>query len=101
MAKSIKPKHFCFRGLTYRIHWRRPRHQPKTCGGTCDHPKKRNPAMEILPSLRGENRLRVMLDESIHACHWDLDNDSVAETSACISAFLWQCGLRFDDEKLK
>lgn len=92
-----KPKTHCFRGLDYKILWRKPRNQPSTCGGTCNGPSKRT--IEIHPDLKGKEKLRILIDESIHACLWDIDNDSVGETSSSISEFLWECGVRVIDEE--
>jgi hypothetical protein len=41
----------------------------------------------------------VIIDESIHACLWELDNDIVGEISTNIAHLLWECGLRFDEEE--
>jgi len=90
------PQAQVFRGTAYSIHWRKPR--IKAAGGTCDSPNKKNPAIEIWPGLNDKNLVRVLIDEAIHACMWDIDNDAVAQTSAAISDFLWNCGLRFTDE---
>ncbi len=97
MAKRItKPTAAVFRGVKYRILWRNPVGFPvKTAGGACESPLKKNCAIEISPTLKGRNKLRVLLDESTHACLWDLDNESVAECSTSQAEWLWNCGLRF------
>ena len=94
-----RPDSHSFRGVKYRVRWRKPKGYPSSTGGTCDHPGKKNAEIEIHPSERGKNKLRILIDESIHACVWDLDNESVGEISVSISEFLWRCGLRFCDEK--
>ena len=97
---SLRPSKYVFRGCTYQIKWRKPRRQAKTCGGTCQQPWTKNCTIEIHPALRNRNLLRVLIDESIHACHWDLDNDCVAQTSHAIAGFLWECGVRFPQDAL-
>jgi hypothetical protein len=105
MAKHIikmhRPATHNFRRVKYQIKWRRPKGQPKTCGGTCDPPNARIPTIEIDPKLSEFNTLRVMIDESIHACLWDIDNDSVDEASTSIAYWLWKCGVRFTERKDK
>jgi hypothetical protein len=39
--------------------------------------------------------LRVLLDESLHACSSELDNDTVHIYATDISNFLWKCGFRY------
>ena len=90
-----RPATHNFRGVEYRIAWRKPR--IRAAGGTCDPPNKKNCTIEVWPELDGLNLLRVLIDEGIHACHWDLDNEAVDQTSTCIANFLWRCGYRSTD----
>lgn len=39
--------------------------------------------------------LRVLIDESIHACNSEIDNDTVDIYATDISNFLWECGFRY------
>jgi hypothetical protein len=91
------PESHLFRGVEYLVLWRHPRGFPRNVGGACSSPKADRLTIEISPKLYGKQKLRVMIDESIHACLWDLDNDSVAQMSTCISEFLWKSGLRFSE----
>jgi len=100
-SRNSRPKLCSFRGIQYRILWRAPKGQKRTVGGTCQAPWVKNCAIEVHPKLKGQNRLRCLIDEAIHACHWDLDNDCVGETSLSIAGFLWDCGLRFNEQKEK
>ncbi len=96
MKRITKPYKAIFRGVKYHILWRDPVGFPKaTAGGACESPLKKHPIIEISPSLRGRNKLRVLIDEGTHACLWDLDNESVAECSTSMAEWLWDCGLRF------
>ncbi len=93
-----KPTNHQFRGVTYRIKWRRPKGYPENVWGACDPPTKKNPMIEISPMAEGPVKLCVLVDEAIHACLFDLDNDSVDECSEAIGHFLWKCGLRFMED---
>lgn len=94
----VKPAKHVFRKVEYRIKWRRPRMRKKNVGGSCSAPTSKRPTIEIHPKLCGLNKLRVLVDESIHACFWDIDNESVAEASNSIAVFLWNCGARIIEE---
>lgn len=99
--KSYQPRSHYFRRLKFRILWRRPHVRDKNGNralGTCDPPEVRKRAIEIDPKLTGLDKLQVVIDESLHACVWDIDNDSVEECALAIAAFLWRCGLRWEQE---
>jgi hypothetical protein len=93
LTTNSHPKSHLFMGRKYRILHRAPKN--KAWSGSCDDPKAKNRAIEIDPKLSGIERLRIMIDESIHATFWDLDNDSVAGAAFDIARFLWRSGLRF------
>lgn len=93
----MKAKSHVFMGRRYRILRRDPK--DKRLSGTCDSPDSKNRAIELSPKLFGEDRIRIIIDETLHATFWDLDNDSVGRASIDIARFLWREGLRFDDEK--
>lgn len=80
-----RPHAHTFRGRRYRIKWRKPKDRKH--GGYCENPKGKNPEITIHPELDDENLLRVVIDEGIHACFYDLDNESVGEASTDIAAF--------------
>lgn len=84
-----------FRGVIYEVKWRHPRGYPASVGGSCSNPRARRPTIELSPRLKDFNKLRVMLDESIHACFFDLGNEEVDGASTSIARFLWENGLRF------
>ena len=90
----MKPSSHTFRGLNYRILWRHPKGYGSNVYGSCQHPGVKRPTIEIDPRAKGFSKLNVILDESIHAVLWDLDNDSVAEMSHAIASLLWKCGYR-------
>lgn len=39
--------------------------------------------------------MRVIIDESLHACDSNLDNDTVDIYATDIANFLWKCGFRY------
>ncbi len=93
-----KPFDHSFRGVKYRVLFRQPKGYTAKIGGACSSPASPNPTIEVSPKARGANKLRILVDESIHAVLWDLDNDSVGQCSDAIAEFLWKCGLRFMEE---
>ena len=94
--KPSRPSHHVFRGKRYCIRWRPP-NDPKNIG-ECENPVYKKPVMIIHPALTGLERLITILDEGMHACQYDLDNDVVGVISYDLGTLLWECGLRFRDE---
>jgi hypothetical protein len=74
------------------ILWEAPAPEEKA-DGLCDPPGPER-TIQIKPTLRQRRMLETLIDEGIHACMWDLDNDAVDECSASIAEFLWRCGYR-------
>lgn len=100
VKKQKRPKSHTFRGARYKIVWHKPasaKSDPPTHErwGTCSNPKSKGKRIVVWPKLKGLCLLTTLLDESIHACAWDLDNGSVDEISSDIARFLWRNGLRF------
>ncbi len=87
MARRIRQARF--RGRKYAIKWRKMKDL-----GLCDAPDTKGKAIYLNTSLRGKELLRVAIDEAIHACFWDLDNDMVGEASYAMSEFLHALGFR-------
>jgi len=46
------------------------------------------------PSLTGERELEVLIHEMLHACHWDLDEEAITETSEDLARVLFRLGYR-------
>lgn len=95
-----KIKSHVFRGKRYRIVWRpvskAEKKQMKTDAlGYCEGPPSAtNKCITINPSISEFDLLRAAIDEGLHACLWDLDNEAVDEMSESISRFLWRMGFR-------
>ena len=75
-----------FRGRRYRIKFHN-RFDPDAMG-LCEHPNSLNKTIHIRPNLSDQDYLETVLDEAIHACLWELDNDIVDQMSTDIARFL-------------
>lgn len=80
-----------FRLGRYRLKWVNPGNGND---GLCDAPTTRGKTINVNPGLTGKRLLEVLLDESLHAGCWELDNDAVAEMADTMADFLWRCGYR-------
>jgi len=102
-----KIKSHVFRGRRYTLAWRpvtkAEKKQMKVDAiGSCDGPPSaKGKSITIDPSLSELELLRAVIDESIHACMWDLDNVAVDEMSSSISRFLWRLGFRDSSSNIK
>jgi hypothetical protein len=91
MSKKIKQA--IFRGKKYRIRW------SKRDGlVSCEHPATKDKTITMNPDLSGNELIRVAVDEAIHACFWELDNDVVGEASSSIAKFLCDLGVRHTND---
>jgi hypothetical protein len=91
MARRIKYANF--RGRRYIVRWRKMKGL-----GLCDPPDLPKKKITLNSNLKGKELLRVAVDEAIHACFWDLDNDMVGEASYAISDFLDRIGFKCIEE---
>jgi hypothetical protein len=66
--------------------------------GQCDDPTTQGKSIVIDPNQSGENLLATLLDESIHACMFDIDNEVVDVISDDIARFLWRAGYRLVED---
>lgn len=80
-----------FRGRRYQIRWKK---LPGEVAGFCHGPNVQGKQIVLDPRVRGKDELRVLIDESLHATCWDLDNESVAEISRDIASLLWRLNYR-------
>jgi hypothetical protein len=95
-----KIKSHTFRGKRYKIKWK---YIPKKeeAIGFCTSPDVKDKHIIIDPKNANLELLRAAIDEGIHACLWDLDNDAVSEMSESISRFIWRLGFRDVTENRK
>lgn len=80
-----------FRGKTYRIE---VRHLDDTEHGHCEEPGAKGKSIRIDPDQDGRRLMQTLVDESLHACNFDLCNVAVDEMAESISKLLWRCGYR-------
>jgi len=62
--------------------------------GDCDPPWQPNKTIRLLTSLSERRLLETALDEGLHACDWDIDNDMVDEIAHSLAGFLLKLGFR-------
>lgn len=88
-----------FMGQWFRFIWRRPKMaRSERSPGYRIIAATQNTAkvkmIEVDPALSERDLLRALLDEGIHACFWDLDNERVEQASKSIAYLLWRVGYR-------
>ena len=99
-----KIKSHIFRKKRYKIVWRRISSAEKKkmkvdAIASCDSPGTKGKQITIDPTISGRDLLRSAMDEGIHACVWDFDNQAVDEMAESISRFLWRIGYRISDKQ--
>jgi hypothetical protein len=66
--------------------------------GDCEPPDKRGKEIRISSSLRGEQRLEVLVHELLHAASWHIDESFVEQFARDAARTLWRVGYRNADE---
>jgi hypothetical protein len=66
--------------------------------GDCEPPDKRGKEIRISSSLRGEQRLEVLVHELLHAAGWHIDESFVEQFARDAARTLWRVGYRNADE---
>jgi hypothetical protein len=56
-----------------------------------------NRTITVRPSLTGERELEVFVHEMLHACHWDLSEETITETAQDLARVLFRLGYRKED----
>ena len=95
-----------FRGRRYEVIWRKPRPNGicENCGqptchdsdGECDPPDNKFKRLKIGPRLPEPELLETAIHEVLHACVWDLSEQSIDETSRDLAKFLRRIGFRLE-----
>ena len=62
--------------------------------GFCEHPSEKAKKIVIDKNLTDEAELEVLVHEMIHACFFDLSEDSVNQSAADVARALWRLGYR-------
>ena len=77
-----------FLGRIYRIRFH---HRiPPDALGMCEHPSSKNKTIHIRPNLDVKQLVETVVDESLHACFWSLDNEEVDEAATDIVRLLFR-----------
>lgn len=71
--------------------------------GECQAPGTADKQIRILSTLRGKQRLTILIHELLHASNWHLDEQFVTQAAEDIAGVLWrlgyrQCGYKADEE---
>ena len=66
--------------------------------GDCDPPDQRNKEIRVSTSLRGEERLEVLIHELVHAAGWHIDETFVEQFASDAARVLWRLGYRDSEE---
>jgi hypothetical protein len=73
-------------------YWRIEREKlPRKLDGLCNADERK---ITVQPSLSGERELDVLIHEMLHACHWDLAEESITETASDLARVLFRLGYR-------
>jgi len=92
-----------FRGKKYKVIWRKPPDDffDYDADGSCDDRNATQKEMWINPDVDQKEFLKICIDESFHACLFEVDNEIVDEISESMGEFLWRIGFRLEHEQDK
>ena len=62
--------------------------------GDCDAPDKPGKEIRVSSSLRGEERLEVVVHELVHAAGWHIDEGFAEQFAGDVARVLWRLGYR-------
>lgn len=77
-----------FMGRMYRIRFHH--RMPADALGMCEHPTAKNKTIHIRPNLDTRQLVETVVDESLHACFWSLDNGEVDQATSDIVRLLFR-----------
>jgi len=66
--------------------------------GDIDPPETVGKTIRVLSGLKGQEKLEIIIHESLHAAFWFLDEEYVHTFAEDIAKVLWDLGLRWKDE---
>ena len=66
--------------------------------GDCDSPDCKQKGIRVLSTLKGEERLEVLIHEMLHAAGWHIDEEFVEQFAHDCARTLWRLGYRNTDE---
>lgn len=67
--------------------------------GLCSDPNTPNRTIRYYCGLKGERRLDVLIHEMLHACFWDISEESIEQSASDIARALWRFGWHMDNEE--
>ena len=62
--------------------------------GECEPPESKRKEIRVRSTLRGEERLEVVLHECLHAADWHKDEEWVERLAVDLAKILWKLGYR-------
>ena len=65
------------------------------CDGDCSI---RSNTIRIKRNLKGRSMLESLIHETLHAAHWQIAEECVAETADDLARLLWRLGYRRENE---
>ena len=77
--------------------WHLSARKPKGLAGVCEAPTLPNRSMYIPQQGGTLEHLETTLHEALHACFYDLDEESVEETARSMATLLWRLQWRKTD----
>jgi len=66
--------------------------------GDCDPPDRPGKEIRISSTLRGEERLEVLLHEMLHAAGWHIDEEFVEQFAGDAARVLWRLNYRTEKD---
>ena len=73
-------------------YWRIEREKlPRKLDGLCNADERK---ITVQPYLSGERELDVLIHEMLHACYWDLAEESITETASDLARVLFRLGYK-------
>ena len=100
MARRVRSH--TFRGKRYsiqhvspsKLNSKRDAKKYDRCLGLCEPPTKKKKRILLDNTIDGLEELRVTLHEAQHACHWDMCEEAVDDSTWDMAKFLWRLGYR-------
>lgn len=65
--------------------------------GDCSDPNESGKMIRYYIGLTGVKRLDLLIHEMLHACFWDMSEETISESGTDIAKSLWKIGYRIDE----
>ncbi len=86
----MKLRSHTFRGKRWRVRFQ----AIKDKIGDIDSPNEPDKLLRLCPKTRGLEQMTAAIHEGLHACFWDIDEESIEPSAEDIAKFLWRLGYR-------